>query len=107
MTKASFEVCGALVYSEPVHLDMILRKSKRFRGSCDNRKLENFHETGFAFRLDYDRPCGSGIVLAASNGQRDSPPPPSTFRPARKSRFSRPPTAPLSSTRGSPPSMPD
>jgi hypothetical protein len=57
MTKASFEACGALVYSEPVHLDMILRKSKRFRGSCANRKLEKSHETGFAFRLDYDRPC--------------------------------------------------
>jgi hypothetical protein len=30
MTKASFEACGALVYSEPVHLDMILRKQNGF-----------------------------------------------------------------------------
>jgi hypothetical protein len=73
MTKASFEACGAVVYSGPVDLDTVLRKPKRF---ADRATLENWRSAmkpGFPFALTMIALVGSGVALAAFNVHAEQP----------------------------------
>jgi zinc resistance-associated protein len=74
MTKASFEACGAFVYSEPVDLDMISRKSNGF---ADRATIENWRSPmnpRLPFALTMIALVGSGVALAAFSGHAEQSP---------------------------------